>query len=272
MTRVQRATTWGLSAIRRYAAEHGAIPSGDQIQDGWFEPHPSGIELDFSMAHTAAEAAGSRDDGSGDFDLAVAVHDRWKLPRAIAAENRVWPWVAIVPFGAYTATRWRDAKRNLGLRVGAQLRDNAIARLWWSAEFAVLSNAAEVRARLRLPAAAGGRYAFAERLLQAATERSIGRRKIVMVRALTVAILAYVESEKLISNDVEQLAKAVGLATSSICPEYFDCGVDGDPYRLDLDAVAELYETVASIDREVEREVKRKSGLLGFIKSLGKRG
>lgn len=70
--------------------------------------------------------------------LAPRLHSALRIPRWMAADRRLWSWLAIQVFHPYIQARWNDERerKNMEWRYVGTLTRNGVSRLWWGAELA----------------------------------------------------------------------------------------------------------------------------------------
>ena len=120
--------------VQRYGAELAWVDSGSPEQPC---VHESDYVVDPPPQLVATNREGSKNDGEN----AIRVHT-WlrSIPPSTAMEERLWAYLAHVPFGAYMRSRWpvmnegEVLRRYLfeGASFGALARQG-ISRLWWAA-------------------------------------------------------------------------------------------------------------------------------------------
>jgi hypothetical protein len=113
--------------------------------DDYLRPLEIGRDLPVDLVGellTSAQERFSDSPPASDRWLSPRVHAALRLTRAEAADRGLWSWLAVVKFPDYV--RWRYPGRASGddgeasgtplKRFVGQDRDNAVSRLWWSAE------------------------------------------------------------------------------------------------------------------------------------------
>lgn len=93
--------------------------------------------LDFVASDSKWRVGELSDEQKNELDawLAPRIHATVRLPRRIAADRRLWTWLAVNHGNPYIRLRWgSSAEPASAWRYTGEVLRNALARLWWGAE------------------------------------------------------------------------------------------------------------------------------------------
>lgn len=227
--RLAKLTPVGLQEVLRRVAEDGAPIAPDDLPPEALEL----VEPTIDLARVARRVQDWDGDAWSDARNAVELHQHLRLPRRVAADKHVWPWLAVCAFGTYTWRRFpRDDRGRFNLdRVRTDVTKNAIARLWWSAEQTRIRNPGPVCRALGL-ADSDDPYVFTRRLFRVLkVHQALTYRAGLMTRPFVAAFLSLVErmeTDELPRRDVDDLAWESNLLFSSVVLDAYDAFGDAD--------------------------------------------
>lgn len=118
----------------------GETEIGDDV-DRFLEPLNHDGDVDLGAVETAISSVVdeyNKYDTEMDRALAPTIRRKLDVSRRVAAEPRLWHWLAVVRFPEFVRHRWQyrteAAMREKFLGAGSDLYSNALHRLWWIAE------------------------------------------------------------------------------------------------------------------------------------------
>lgn len=233
MTRLRRLTRFGQSELRRHLARGGTLPAPVDDDAGWSEPFPGGGDLGSFLAWYEDEAGRLMRD---DAEAAASFHRAFQPSRRVVCDTAFWAWLAAFPGAGYTEMRWRDADLLSADRVGLKIWNNALASLWWAAEFTRVDAPADILRvfsltdRVKSP---NDPYALTRLLTDdAQLETALLKRVLAQSRTLAVSFVGLVKElgpKVLPSEEVVELARRLHLTGSTVVLDAFD--VDRSPDR-----------------------------------------
>lgn len=275
MSRLRRLTIYGLGEVRAYVRAHGALPPADAMDEHWAEDHP--LDLDVSRALECI--AGWQ--GLAEFDdaaQAAELHRTLRLPRRVAADRMVWPWLAVGPGREYALGKYSSEDGRLNPdRVDSNIVKNAIGRLWWSADMARVDRPHEVCSALGLPPSEDP-YRFLQMLFSVPTaHQELTYRNELTDRTKLVALLAFIHHERLRATEIAQLAHDASLLFSTILLDALETDLGESPYAVDPRGCAEALELLrrnlpgarAEEPRQASTTGPRRRGLLDRLLGRG---
>lgn len=243
--KLARMTPFGLTELLRIVRETGALPASEAIDPNWHEEHPAGIAVD-GMVTRIAEW--DRADNTTDGAHAEGIHRVLRLPRRVAADRMVWPWLSGILFAPYTTMRWcpEGAKLN-PRRIDRVVGANALGRLWWTAEITKVDRPEDVCRAVGLPPT-DDPYIFT-RLLFANSDlqQGITFRLDLTDRTKLVAMLAYLSHKPLPTAAQREFLRDVGLLFSTVVVEAYESSSAEAPYAVDPDSCREVLELLRRV-------------------------
>lgn len=245
--RLTALTRTGVAELLRQVSEHARPIAVEDVPPDWLEEIEPSIDV---SAITRAVADWDGDpwlDGQNAIDL----HRKLALPRRVAAQKNLWPWLAACAFGEYTWRRYPPdefGRFNLD-RVRTDVVKNAIGRLWWTAEQTRVENPGQVCRALGL-ADTDDEYVFTRRIFRVqSVHQELTYRAGLMTRPFVAAFLSLVERMEvgeLDRRDVSTLAWESNLLFSSVVLDAYSAFGDPDyPAAIAPDACAELRDFLA---------------------------
>jgi uncharacterized protein DUF6339 len=249
MTQLCRMTTWGQQQLAEHFREVGRLPEDPGSDAGWYETHPDDCALRVDLTPSLSAFAGiDVATTTHDADHAIALHEALSLPRRLAADRTLWPWLATFAFAAYTRTRWEEGERVTAARVSRDLAQNALARLWWGAENTRVSNPGELTRGFGFPESHDP-YAFTRLYFASYTLNfELGRRLLSFSRAAVIAFIIVTQRQQWTSAEIVRALAAYNLTLSTVVVEHFDIPwEDGDRYATDPHRVGQLCNLIEEI-------------------------
>ena len=213
--KLHRMTPFGLKQLLRLVRETKTLPPPEQIDPAWMEEHPAKIEVGHvaALTETWLEPTAAQD-AHHSKELHRALQ---QLPRRIANDRLVWPWMAAVLCRNYTLRRWCPKGEPLNARrVEGQPPPNAIGRLWWSGEIARVDRPREVCAAVGMPPT-DDPYVFVGRLFENSDlQQGLTFRINLTDRTKLVAMLAYLYHRPMTTADQRDFIRDVSLLFSTV--------------------------------------------------------
>lgn len=233
--RLMRITPFGLGEVRQYASAHGALPPRELVTEYWSELHPIDIDVSAIASRVPTWLSGPSLD---DAEQAIDLHQTLILPRRVAADRMVWPWLASLAFPEYTARRYSGARINRD-RFGTDLNKNAIGRLWWGAELSRVDRPREVCEAVEM-GSFDDPYAFSRFLFQNPTvHQELTYRTELTDRTKLIALLAFIHRRKPPLMALRSIARDASLLFSTVLLDACEISDATNPYCVDPAACAE---------------------------------
>ncbi len=281
--KLHRMTPFGLKQLLRLVRETKTLPPPEQLDPAWMEEHPAKIEVGrvAELTETWHEPTAAQD-AQHSKELHRALQ---QLPRRVANDRLVWPWMAAVLCRTYTLRRWCPKGEPLNARrVEGQPPPNAIGRLWWSGEIARVDRPREVCEAVGMPAT-DDPYVFVDRLFENSDlQQGLTFRVNLTDRTKLVAMLAYLFHKPMTTAEQRDFIRDVSLLFSTVLVDALETdlptsyAVHSYGCKAALDLIRRVLEdskpttskpNVAAPDQTI-RTPKR--GLLGMLrKTFGKR-
>lgn len=243
--KLARMTPFGLTELLRIVRETGALPGSEAIDPNWHEEHPASIAVDGLVARIAEwDTADNTTDGMH----AEGIHRVLRLPRRVAADRMVWPWLSGILFARYTAMRWCPEGARLNQRrVGRDVGLNSLGRLWWTAEITKIDRPEDVCQAVGLPPTRDP-YVLTHLLLaNSDLQQGIISRRDLTDRTKLVAMLAYLSHKPLPTAAQREFLRDVGLLFSTVVVEAYESSSAEAPYAVDPDSCREVLELLRRV-------------------------
>jgi len=240
--KLHRMTTFGLAELRRVVRETGALPEPGVVSEYWTEVHPADIDVTPVAACVEAWKSGPLDDARHAADL----HRCLRLPRRVAADRMVWPWLSAIAFPGYTARRWpaEDVPFNVR-RIDRDIPQNAFGRLWWSAEIVRVDRPDQVAASIDLEGRADPYFLLRHLFAQGHIHQELTYRNEFTDRTKLVAILALIHHARVNAAELRELLRDANLLLSTVLLDVHEADAGTGPYAVDPAACREALELLS---------------------------